>query len=303
MQVTAVPPRAWTRIGKATYQGRKIDWSAYVFILPFFIPFLLFTAGAIIFGAYVSLTDWGIVGQPDWVGLKNFQDALSDELVAKAFLNTLRYGLIIVPGVTILGFIFALFVNQRWPGYILARTAFYAPNVVSATVIGLVWVWMLDTQFGIVNQYLGTSIPWLTSTRWSLIGVSLASIWWDLGLAFVLFLAALQEVDAEVREAAIVDGANRWQSLWFVVLPMIRPAISMVVTLQLISTLRIFSQVHVMTNGGPGAGSSTSVIHYIYNFGIIKYKLGYASALSLMLFAVILVVTFIQQRLVRESES
>jgi ABC-type sugar transport system permease subunit len=302
MQATAVPSRNGPRLWKAAYQGRKIDWSAYIFILPFFTPFLLFTAGAIIFGAYVSLTDWGIVGQPEWVGLKNFQDAFSDDLVGKAFLNTLRYGLIIVPGVTILGFIFALFVNQRWPGYILARTAFYAPNVVSATVIGLVWVWMLDTQFGIVNQYLGASIPWLTSTRWSLVGVSLASIWWDLGLAFVLFLAALQEVDAEVREAAIVDGANRWQSLWYVVLPMIRPAVSMVITLQLISTLRIFSQVHVMTNGGPGAGSSTSVIHYIYNFGIIKYKLGYASALSLMLFAVILVVTFIQQRLVRESD-
>ncbi|MCI0520498.1 MAG: sugar ABC transporter permease [Chloroflexi bacterium] len=288
------------RMNKVVYRGNRIDWSAYLFLLPFFLPFFLFTTGAILFGAFVSLTDWGIVGSPEWVGLKNFQEAFSDELVGKAFLNTLRYGLIIVPGVSIFGFLFALFVNQRWPGYVFARTAFYAPNVVSATVIGLVWVWMLDTQFGIVNQYLGVSIPWLTSTRWSLIGVSIASIWWDLGLAFVLFLAALQEVDREILEAAMIDGASRLKSLWYVVLPMIRPTVSMVITLQLISTLRIFSQVHVMTNGGPGAGSSTSVIHYIYNFGIIKYKLGYASALSLMLFAVILVVTFFQQRLVRE---
>ncbi len=302
MQAIATQSRARPSIQRATWQGRKIDWSAYVFILPFLAPFLLLTVGAILFGAYVAFTNWSIVGQPEWVGLKNFREAFSDELVRKAFLNTLRYGLIIVPGVAALGFIFALFVNQRWPGYTFARMAFYAPNVVSATVIGLVWVWMLDTQFGIVNQYLGVSIPWLTSTKWSLFGVSLASIWWDLGLAFVLFLAALQEVDPEIREAAIVDGANRLQSLWYVVLPMIRPTISMVITLQLISTLRIFSQVHVMTNGGPGAGSSTSVIHYIYTFGIIKFKLGYASALSLMLFVVILAVTLIQQRLIRESD-
>ncbi|MCI0397449.1 MAG: sugar ABC transporter permease [Chloroflexi bacterium] len=286
---------------KARWKGRPIDWSAYFFLAPFLVPFLLFTAGAILFGVYVAFTDWGILGAPEWVGLKNFEEALSEELVGKAFLNTLWYGVIIVPSVAILGFIFAIFVNQRWPGFLLARTAFYAPNVVSATVIGLVWVWILDTQFGLINQYLGVTIPWLTSTDWSLVGISIASIWWDLGLAFVLFLAALQEVDSEVREAAAIDGANRFQTLWYVVLPMIRPTISMVITLQLISTLRIFSQVHVMTNGGP-ASASTSVIHYIYNFGIIKYRLGYAAALSLMLFTVILMVTFLQQRLIRESE-
>lgn len=299
-QAAAILGKVTERPKKARWQGRRIDWSAYAFLLPFFVPFFLFTVGAILFGAYVAFTDWRIVGQPQWVGLKNFNDAFSDPLVGKAFFNTLRYGLVIVPSVTILGFLFALFVNQKWPGYVLARFAFYAPNVVSATVIGLVWVWMLDTQFGIVNQYLGVTIPWLTSTQWAYIGISIASIWWDLGLAFVLFLAALQEVDNEIREAAIVDGANRLQVLWRIVLPMIRPTISMVITLQLISTLRIFSQVLVMTNGNP-AGASTSVIHYIYNFGITKFKLGYASAISLMLFVVILLVTLIQLRVVRES--
>lgn len=292
-KVTAYPQNA-------RWHGQRINWTAYAFLVPFFVPFLIFTVGAILFGAYVAFTDWRIVGQAQWVGLKNFSDAFADPMVGKAFFNTLRYGLVIVPSVTILGFTFALFVNQKWPGYVFARFAFYAPNVVSATVIGLVWVWMLDTQYGIVNQYLGISIPWLTSTQWAYIGISIASIWWDLGLAFVLFLSALQEVDNEVREAAIVDGANRLQVLWRIVLPMIRPTISMVITLQLISTLRIFSQVLVMTNGNP-AGASTSVIHYIYNFGIIKFKLGYASSISLMLFAVILLVTVVQLWLIREN--
>jgi multiple sugar transport system permease protein len=285
---------------KARWQGRPINWSGYAFIAPFFVPFFIFTVGAILFGVYVSFTDWRIVGQTQWIGFKNYSDAFADPMVLKAFWNTLRYGLVIVPSVTILGFIFAVFVNQKWPGYVFARFAFYAPNVVSATVIGLVWVWMLDTQYGIVNQYLGITIPWLTSTQWAYLGVSLASIWWDLGLAFVLFLAGLQEIDSEVREAAIVDGANRLQVMLRIILPMMRPTISMVITLQLISTMRIFSQIYVMTNGNP-AGASTSVIHYIFTNGIQKFKMGYSSAISLMLFGVILLVTIIQLRFVKEN--
>ena len=293
------------RMRRMTWQDRRIDWSGYVFILPFFLPFLTFTVIAILFGAFIAFTDWGIMGAPTWVGLTNFQEALRDEWVHKAFLNIFRYGLIIVPGVTILGLTFAVYVNQRWPMSSFVRAAFYSPNVVSATVIGLVWVWMLDTQFGLINQYLAKvgipNIPWLTSTRWSLTGVSIASIWWDLGFTFVLFLAALQEIPRELKEAAAIDGANRFQGFWYITLPILRPMISMVITLQLIATLRIFSQVFMMTNGGP-AGSSLSVIHYIYTEGIVRFRLGYTAAVSLLLFFVILIVTIIQQRLIRERE-
>ena len=293
------------RLRRMNWQGERIDWSGYVFVLPFFVPFLTFTVVAIIFGAYIAFTNWSIMGSPEWVGLANFREAFRDPWVHKAFLNILRYGLIIVPGVTLLGLLFALYVNQRWPLSGFARTAFYSPNVVSATVIGLVWVWILDTQFGLVNNYLNKlgipNIPWLTSTQWSLIGVSIASIWWDLGFSFVLFLAALQEIPSELKEAAAIDGANRWQTFWNITLPQIRPALSMIVTLQLIATLRIFSQVYMMTNGGP-AGSSVSVIHYIYTEGIVRFRLGYTAAVSLMLFFVILVVTLIQQRLIRERD-
>jgi len=291
------------RLRRATWNDQRIEWSGYFFVAPFLIPFLLFTVVAVIFGAFVGFTEWGIIGTPKWVGLANFRQAFGDPRVAKVFLNTLRYGLVIVPGVTILGFTFALYVNQRWPLSGLVRTAFYSPNVVSATVIGLVWVWMLDTQFGLINQYLGRlgipNIPWLTSTQWSLIGVSIASIWWDLGFAFVLFLAALQDVPGELKEAAQIDGANRFQVFWYVIVPIVRPVVSLVITLQLIATMRIFSQVYVMTNGGP-ALSSSSVIHYIFNTGIVNYRLGYAAAMSLLLFFAILAVTLIQQRIVRE---
>ena len=281
----------------------RTDWVGYVFVAFFTVPFLLFNIAPIFFGAYVGFTKWGIFGKPKWVGLQNFLGAFKDEFVAIAFKNTVLYGLVIVPCVVVIGFSFALYVHQRWPLSALARTLFFSPYVVSATVIGLVWVWMLDTQFGLINHYLGylgiDNVPWLTSTSWSLIGVSIASVWWDLGLAFVLFLAALQDVPRDLYEAAEVDGASRWQRLWLVILPQLRPIISLVVTLQMISSLRIFSQVYVMTNGGP-ASSSSSVIFYMYNEAIQRQQFGYASAVAMLLFLMIVVVTIVHRFVIRE---
>ena len=281
-----------------------VDWVGYVFVAFFALPFLLFNIAPVFFGGYIAFTEWSIIGTPEWVGLQNFRDAFSDTWVWVAFRNVAFYALIIVPGVTVLGLFFALFVNQGYPLSGLARTMFFAPNVVSATVIGLLWVWLLDTQYGLINNYLGVfgigPMPWLTSSDWSLVGVSLASIWWDLGLVFVLLLAALQDIPRDLIEAARVDGASAFNRLRFVILPHLRPVLSMVVTLQLISTLRIFSQVYVMTNGGP-AGSSSSPIHYIYTVAIVRNLYGYASALAIVLFAVILAITVIQRFVLREN--
>ncbi|MDQ0512456.1 carbohydrate ABC transporter permease [Ancylobacter amanitiformis] len=281
----------------------RVDRVGYLFVAFFAVPFFLFNILPVLFGVYVAFTRWSIVGSPRWVGTENFTRAFADPWVTVAFQNALLYGVLIVPGVSVLGLAFALFVSRGYPLSGLARTLFFAPNVVSATVIGLVWVWLLDTQFGLVNHYLGavgvSAVPWLTSTEWSLVGVSIASVWWDLGLAFVLFLAALQDIPADLTEAALVDGAGRWQRLFFIVLPQLRPVISMVVTLQLISTFRIFSQVYVMTNGGP-AGSSSSPIYYIYTMAIVRNLFGYASAIALLLFIVILILTLLQRFLLKE---
>jgi multiple sugar transport system permease protein len=275
----------------------------YLLVSFFGVPFLVFNVMPILFGAYVSFTQWGIIGAPQWVGLENFRTALADEWVWIAFHNILLYALVIVPGVTVCGLVAALFVNQGWPFAGLARTLFFAPNVVSAVVIGLVWVWLLDTDFGLLNQTLGKigipAISWLTSTQWSLVGVSLASIWWDSGLAFVLFLAALQDLPRELYEAARIDGAGPLQQFRFLTVPLLRPTFSLVVTLQLIATLRIFSQVYVMTNGGP-AGSSSSVIHYIYQTAVVRHLMGYSSAVSMLLLALILILTVLQRQILRE---
>ena len=292
------------RMKRASWYGIKINWSAYALVLPFFVPFFTFTMVAIIFGSYISLSDWGIVGNPTWVGLANYQRAFQDEYVIKAFVNVVKYAAIVVPGVTSLALIFALYVNQNWFFSRFARAAFFSPFVVSSTVVGLVWVWILDTQFGLLNQYLvklgGNNIPWLTSTRWSLVGVSIATIWWDLGFSFVLFLAALQEIPREIIEAASIDGATGLETFLHITIPTIKPNIRLVITLQIIATLRIFSQVYLMTNGGPSS-SSVSVIHYIFTEGVTKFNLGYAAAVSMLLFGLIMLVTIAQQLLIREQ--
>ncbi|HEV8308653.1 MAG TPA: sugar ABC transporter permease [Methylomirabilota bacterium] len=289
---------------RLTWQGARIDWAAYGFLLPFAVPFLTLTLGAALFGFYVSFTDWGIFGEPRWIGLENYQRALGDPWVGRAWLNTLRYGLFVVPGTTVVALLMALYVNQRWRGFTLARTAFYAPNVVSVTVIGLVWVWMLDTQHGLVNQALGAlgvpPVPWLTSPDWVRTGIGVASIWWDAGFSMVILLAGLQDIPRELRETASLDGASAVQTIWYVTLPLLRPALSLVLTLLTIGALRVFSQIYIMTNGGP-AGASGSVIFYVWEVGFAKYQLGYAAAISTLLFVTILSLTLLQLRVFRET--
>lgn len=281
-------------------ERRRTEWSAYLFVSFFTVPFFLFNVLPVLFGFFVAFTDWAIIGTPHWTGTRNLERAFGDSLLWTAFWNTFRYAIVVVPSVVVLGYAAALYVNQKLPLAGLARTLFFAPNVVAATVVGLVWVAVLDTHYGALNGLLGLfglgEVPWLTSTRWAWVGVSLASVWWDLGLAFVLFLAALQDVPRDQLEAATIDGARWHQRLRHITIPHTWPTITMVATLQLIATLRIFSQVYLMTAGGP-AGSTMSVIQYVYNAAVVRTLMGYASAVSMLLFIVIAVVSVLQGRL------
>jgi multiple sugar transport system permease protein len=292
------------RLRSATWQGRRVDWSGYAFIAPFFLPFLVFTFLAILFGVYISFTEWGIVGDPTWVGLKNYQRALADDWVPKVWRNTLQYGLTVIPAVTATALALALFVNLKLPGFAFARAAFYLPHVTSVTVMALIWVWILETNFGMLNQYLAmlgiAKVPWLTNPNWVILSIAGATLWWSVGFHMVILLAGLQDIPAELKEAAQLDGASGWQVLVGVTIPLLRPALSLVLTLEVIAALRVFGQIYLMTNGGP-AGASASVVSYIFEVGFTRYQLGYGAAISMMLFVTILIVTVVHMRLFRES--
>lgn len=297
--VTLQPPRQTAGAqGQPTRRRRSII-GGYGFTLPFMIPFILFNLVPLVFGVVVAFTNWSIIGAPKFVGLANFKAALTDPLVLQSFVTTFKYVAVVVPTVTVLAFLFALYVNQGWPGHTFARMAFYASNVVSAPVIGLVWTWMLDGQYGIINHYTHLQISWLTSTTWAWVAICMATVWWDSGLIFILFLAGLQEIGPEIVEAARIDGANWWRSLTRISIPLLRRTFVLAITLELISTFQIFSQVNVMTAGGP-ANSTASVMQYLYTNGVTQQQLGYASALGIMLFVLIVVVVLIFRRLLPE---
>jgi multiple sugar transport system permease protein len=177
------------------------------------------------------------------------------------------------------------------------------PNVLSVTVMALVWVWILEAQFGLLNQYLAMlgipKIPWLTNPSWVILSIAGATLWWSVGFHMVILLAGLQDIPPDLREAAEIDGASAVQILWRVTIPLLRPVLSLVITLQVIASLRVFSQIYLMTNGGPD-GASASVVSYIFQVGFLTYQLGYGAAISMLLFVTILVATLIQRSLFRE---
>jgi multiple sugar transport system permease protein len=290
------------RLKTATYRGERIEWSAYLFVLPFLSFLLVFNVLPILAGVFVSFTEWGIVGSPEWVGLANFARILQDPDVPLVYRNTFRYAATVVPGTTLMALLMALFVNRRLLASSLARTIFFAPTVLAVTVISFIWIWILDTQFGILNVYLGKlgipNIPWLTNPHWVMASISLTSIWWNTGFSMVILLAGLQNIPGDLYDAVYVDGATGGQAFWYLTLPLLMHSLSLVVTLALIDALRVFSQMYLMTQGGP-AGASLSVIYLIYQKAFGLYQLGYGAALSLMLFAVIMAVTMIQLRIFR----
>lgn len=198
----------------------------------------------------------------------------------------------------------ALFVHRKMRGTAFARTSFFMPYVLSVTVTSIIWIWLLENQYGLVNlglAKLGISfIPWLTTREWVMVSIAMTSVWSTAGFFMVILLSGLQDIPAELYDAAHVDGASGWQRVWYVTLPLLRPVLSYVLTMQTIFAMKEFSRMYLMTSGGP-AGSSLSIMYHLWRTSFQRFQMGYGAALALLLFAVILVVTIIQRRLFRET--
>jgi multiple sugar transport system permease protein len=234
-----------------------------------------------------------------WVGLDNYGRLLSDPQTGKVFLHTLLYVAGYLPLVYVGGLALALALNRRLTGRAFLRATYFLPVVTSWVVVALVWKWLLNPANGLVNQVLGAvglgQPGWWTDPDWALASVILASAWKDLGFVMVILLAGLQAIPRDLYEAAIVDGAGGWQRFWRITLPLLTPATFFVVVISLINGFQVFDQVYVMTGGGPG-GASQVVVGQIYDLTFRYGRAGEASALSWLLFAVILVITVVQIR-------
>jgi multiple sugar transport system permease protein len=270
-----------------------------MFLLPNFIGFMVFTVFAVGFSLYISLHSWDLFSSPTFVGLKNFVELLRDDPDFRRVLkNTLYFVVGIVPLGTAVSLALALLCNRTLKGMTFFRTVLYLPSVSSTIAVGIVWIWLLDPQFGVVNYLLrsiGVANPpnWLGSVAWAKPALILMHIWQYAGYYMVIFLAGLQGIPQQLYEAAVLDGASGWQKFWRITLPLLSPTTFFVFVMKLIGVFNIFEQPFIMTNGGP-SGSTQTIVYYIYSNAFQWFNMGYASAVAWVLFIIVFAVTYIQ---------
>jgi multiple sugar transport system permease protein len=283
---------------------RHTSFAPYYFILPYLVFFVLFRLGPSLAGLGIAFTNWQAVGTPQFIGIGNFQAMLRDPRLADALRNTIFFAAFTVPTLIVLSLALAVFLNQPFRGRAVGRVTVFMPYVIMSTVVGVLWTWILDKDFGLLNVYLsafGLGTPsWLVSESTAMYGVILTTIWWTVGYNMVLFLAGLQDIPAELYEAARIDGARAWSAFRYVTLPLLAPTMFLVVLLTIINSFQVFDQVYVMTSGGPGVATLT-LVQYIYTTSFQFQKFGYGSAVALILFAMLVIVAALQIRSYRRG--
>jgi len=294
------PPRPASARRRHSRAFWRRTLAGYAFITPNFLAFVLFVAGPVIAGLALSFTSWDLLSPPVFVGLKNYNNAFFvDPLFWLALKNTLYYSLLTVPLGIVVSLALALAMNQPLRGIRFYRTSYFIPVVCSSVAVALVWKWFYNTEFGVLNWILSWfHVPaqgWLTSSGWAMPAIALTVIWKGMGYNMVIFLAGLQDVPQHLHEAAAIDGAGSWARFRYVTLPMLAPHLFFVLVISVIGSFQAFDMVYVMTGGGPG--NATQVYnYYIWQNAFQFFKMGYASALAYVLFALICGITLIQVR-------
>lgn len=284
----------------AGYRKKELAW-IYVFIAPPVLGFLIFGLVPILFSIYISFHDWNMLTTPKWVGLQNYVKLASDEKVWKSIFNTV-YLLIGVPLGMFFALILAVMMNRRIKGISIMRTIYYLPVISPIIAVSLLWQWILNKDFGLLNSWLwewfGIAGPnWLGDPKWVKPSLILIGLWGGVGGTMVLYLAGLQSVPTTYYEAAEIDGAGVWQKFWRITVPLLTPIHFYVIVMGVIGTFQSFSQIYVLAvNGGPEYSGAT-VVYYIFQTAFDYFNMGYASSLAWVLGIIIFVVTLLQFRL------
>jgi ABC-type sugar transport system permease subunit len=278
---------------------------AWILIAPALIGFLVFFVYPTIRGIYLSFTDFKVLTPPTWIGLDNFKQMLGDDVFWNALFVTVYYVVIsVVLGVGLS--IITAVVLHRLTSSTVVRGLIILPFLISGVVAATVWSWMLDTQLGIVNLALEKfgleNIMFLTSRGWAIPSIALISVWKGLGYTSIIIFAGLQTIPTQIYEAGRIDGASELQMFRRLTLPLLRPVLALVIVLNVIGAFQVFDIVQVATKGGP-ANASNVLQMYIYSKAFGQFDFGYASAMSLALFAILIIITFLQLRMMRASES
>ncbi len=292
--------RSRLRLTKVALAEERAAW---LFLAPSLVLFAIFTAIPVISAFFISFTQWNLFNEVTWVGLGNYLELARDEIFAKVLGNTAYFVLISVPVQIILALACALVLNRGIKGQTFFRVVYFLPVVTSTIAAALVWAWLFNSNFGLINAGLSlvgvTDLPkWMGSTRWAMPAIIIVSIWQNLGYAMVLFLAGLQNIGKDVHDAAALDGATGWDRFWHITLPLLSPTTFFVVVISIIGSFQVFELVLVMTKAGP-ANATNTLVYYIYQNGFQFYQMGYASAAAMVLFLIVLAFTLVQYKLQR----
>ena len=284
------------RPGRTAHRA-KYALTILAFLAPSAVPLAYFTVYPMLSALWISLHDWNLMSAMKWAGFANYAALVHDPLTRRAFLNTIYYLAGYLPLVYVGGLGLAMALNSAIRFRNFMRGIYFLPVVTSWIAVALVWRWLLNPSVGVVNYLLGLigvqGPGWWTDPVWAMPSIILASAWKDLGFVMVILLAGLQSIPADLYEAARVDGAGWWARLIHVTLPMLTPTTFFVIVISLINGFQVFDQVYAMTGGGP-AGASTVVVERVYDLTFRYSQAGTASALSWMLFLLILGVTIVQ---------
>ena len=286
--------------GKKETGGGRTDLVGYLFVAPFLIAYAAFLIFPVLLGLRMSFYNASLVGtDAQFLGLANYKELFGDPDFWLSLWHTVLFTLLSTPPLVILSLILALLANRAIPARWFFRLSFFAPWVLPSSVVALIWVWLYQPGFGLINSYLTSlglpEVAWLAGEGVAMISVVIATVWWTLGFNFVLYLAGLQEIPQELYDASAVDGAGPLSQVRWITVPLLARTTILIVTLQIFSSLNVFDQIYIMnTSGGLNYTVTRPIIQYVYEQGFTSYRVGFASAMSYVFFVLVLVVGLAQ---------
>lgn len=271
-----------------------------MFLLPSLIGMIIFLIIPIVSSFGLSFMEWDLLGKMKWVGFDNYIKIFQDETFFEALKHTLLFIAGYLPSVIIISLGLAMLLNGKINGLTLFRGIYFLPVISSWVAISIIWKWILNPEYGLMNYFLslvGIIGPsWLSDPKWAMFAVIIASVWKDIGFITVIYLSGLQDIPDMYYEAVDIDGAGRFRKFISITLPLLSKTTFFVLIISLINSFSVFDQVWIMTEGGP-AGATSVLVEQIYKNAFRYYKMGYASALSWVLFGIIFIVTVLQNML------
>jgi multiple sugar transport system permease protein len=282
------------------------ELAPYLFIAPNVALFTAFSFLPVLFAIYISFHDWGLISAPNFIGLGNYTRLLHDRLFWQSLGHTLTYAAGTVPTSMAIGLALAIALNRRMRGRIVLRSLYFLPIVVSAVATGTIAAWLFNDNYGVINAMLVRvgfgRVAWLSTPQWALPSLMITTLWLRVGFCMVVYMAALQSIPTMYYEAARIDGAGAWHQFRHITLPLLRPATFLLLILSVIYSFHVFDLIYVMTGGGPGF-ATTMLVQYVYRAAFTTSEFGYASAMGISLYAMILIFTVLQWRISRQDQN